>query len=69
MKLKEFRSEIKKIPTFGIAKINGEKVRVVAMSNYAIIVQEVKSDIIGVPLRTTILDFNEIDTIEILYNV
>lgn len=66
MKLKDFRNTTQELKPFSKVKVNGEVCRLIVKSNYSVLVQEFNDKMIGTPLHTTLLDFNEIKSLEIV---
>lgn len=66
MKLKEFRQTLKGFKPFSKIKVNGILSRLVVQSNYAIVIQEFEELHSGKPLHTTLLDYNEIKSLELV---
>lgn len=66
MKLKEFRDFFREVKQYSLVKINDIECRVLAMSNYALIVQEIGEGVENEVLDTTIVDYNEIKQVELV---
>lgn len=64
MKLNEFREFFSKVKPFSVLMINEIKCRIVAKSNYAIVVQDIGEN--ETPLDTALVDYNEIKKVELL---